>query len=99
MSRNKSSTLEFKMIFHLLRILMMLNVIWLLTTTGVADDASNDAGPPAARKILANFDKGDPGWKVRMESLVHLAKAGPDTVPALVEALKTGSPTTREFSA
>ncbi len=87
------------MIFHLLRILMMLNVIWLLTTTGVADDESNDAGASAAREILANFDEGDPGWKVRMESLVRLAKVGPDTVPALVEALTSGSPTTREFSA
>ena len=30
---------------------------------------------------------------------MRLAKAGPDTVPALVEGLKSGSPVRREFSA
>jgi HEAT repeat protein len=34
-----------------------------------------------------------------MESLVGLVKAGPEAVPVLVEALRTGSPSTREFAA
>src|SRR5262245_25946364 len=53
----------------------------------------------AVREILARFDKGDPGWKVRMGALVELARQGPATVPVLVEALKNGSPSAREFAA
>jgi HEAT repeat protein len=49
--------------------------------------------------ILAKFDKGDPGWKVRMEALVSLAKIGPAAGPILVEGLKDKSPETREFAA
>ena len=51
------------------------------------------------RAILAKFDKGDPGWKVRMEALVSLAKIGPAAGPTLVEGLKDKSPETREFAA
>jgi hypothetical protein len=51
------------------------------------------------RTILASFDKGDPGWQVRMQSLVRLARVGPDAVPDLIEALTAESPTTREFAA
>jgi hypothetical protein len=49
-----------------------------------------------ARDALAKFDKewkvaDRPGtWKVRMECLQALVKAGDDAVPVLVEALKTG---------
>jgi HEAT repeat protein len=53
----------------------------------------------AARKTLARFEKGDPGWQVRMQALVALARGGPVNVPVLVEALKKGSPSTREFAA
>ena len=53
----------------------------------------------AVQAMLARFDKSDPGWKVRMEALVDLAKAGPKAAPFLVHALKTGSPPTREFAA
>src|SRR5262249_39970501 len=53
----------------------------------------------SVRAILAKFDKGDPGWKVRMEALVSLAKIGPTAGPILVEGLKHGSPETREFAA
>ena len=53
----------------------------------------------AAREALARFDQGDPGWKVRMETLVSLAKAGPAVVPVLVDGLKKGSPPTRELAA
>ena len=57
------------------------------------------AAEKAARNVLSRFDKGDPGWKVRMESLVRVVKAGPDAVPVLVEALKDRSPSIREFAA
>jgi HEAT repeat protein len=53
----------------------------------------------AVRTILTKFDKGEPGWKVRMEALVELAKIGPAAGPILVEGLKHESPTTREFAA
>jgi len=53
----------------------------------------------AAREALARFDQGDPGWKVRMETLVSLARAGPAVVPVLVDGLKKGSPPTRELAA
>jgi hypothetical protein len=59
--------------------------------TAAADKATRDA--------LAQFARGDPGWKVRMEALVGLARLGPAAVPLLVEALQKGSPATREFAA
>jgi HEAT repeat protein len=66
-----------------------------------ADDqaGATAAAEKAARAALARFDKGDPGWKVRMEALVSLAKIGPPAAPVLVEALKDGRPATREFAA
>jgi hypothetical protein len=61
------------------------------------------ANPPAGaelstRAVLASFAPGDPGWKLRMRSLVSLANAGPAAVPALVDALDHGSASTREFA-
>jgi hypothetical protein len=53
----------------------------------------------SVREVLARFDKGDPGWKVRMQALVTLARSGPDAVPVLVEALEHGTPSAREFAA
>src|SRR5262245_20414073 len=70
--------------------------------------ANDQATPPTkepaaaekeARPIVARFDKGDPGWKVRMEALVRLVRIGPAVVPVLVEALPKGPPATREFAA
>jgi hypothetical protein len=52
-----------------------------------------------ARDLLAKFEKGDPGWKVRMEALVALTKTGPAAVPVLVEALQSSSPSVREMAA
>jgi HEAT repeat protein len=57
------------------------------------------AAEKEARQMVAQFDKGDPGWKVRMEALIRLVRAGPATVPVLVEALHKGPPSTREFAA
>jgi HEAT repeat protein len=79
-----------------------------LTLTGpVAANGQEKAGKnsapaaaeKAARAALARFDQGHPGWKVRMEALVGLVRAGPDAVPVLVDALQKGLPSTREFSA
>src|SRR5262249_50028308 len=59
-----------------------------------ADSASS--AQKQAREALAKFDKewkvaDRPGtWKVRMECLQALVKAGDGAVPVLVEALKTG---------
>ncbi len=83
---------------HHLRGMLLLGMSCLFPTSGVAEDNSN-AIERATKEILAEFGQGDPGWKIRIESLVHLAKIGPDTVPALVDALKNGSIPTREFSA
>jgi HEAT repeat protein len=58
-----------------------------------------DAAEEEARQIVARFDNGDPGWKVRMEALVRLARAGPAVVPVLAEALHKGPPSTRELAA
>lgn len=74
-------------------------LLTVLPSTGSwAQESSRSAGA-TAQEVLAKFDKGDPGWKVRMEALVRLARIGPEAVPALIEALQKGSPTTREFAA
>jgi HEAT repeat protein len=57
------------------------------------------AAEKQARQIVARFDKGDPGWKARMEALVRLARVGPAVVPVLAEALHKSPPATREFAA
>jgi HEAT repeat protein len=65
------------------------------------------AEPPAdpagavktAREQLARFAQGNPGWKVRMEALVTLARQGPAVTPVLIEGLRSPSPMTREFAA
>jgi hypothetical protein len=69
-----------------------------------ADSAA--AAQQAAREALAKFEKplkgaeaGIRNWKVRMECLVALMRAGPAAVPVLVDALKAKSPDTREFAA
>jgi hypothetical protein len=50
--------------------------------------ADNQAAEKAARDALAQLDKGDPDWKVRMEAWVRLMKAGPAAIPVLEEAVK-----------
>ncbi len=63
------------------------------------------AAQRAARDALAKFEKsakagqaGTPTWKIRMECLVALAQAGPEAVPVLLDALKTGSPDSRSLA-
>src|SRR5262245_39628212 len=64
--------------------------------------ASNEGEGQAAHGALVRFDKdwkgytnepnlGDPRWKLKMETLVRLARAGPAAVPLLEEAAKKDS--------
>ena len=70
-----------------------------------ADSAA--AAQQAARDILAKFDKSAQaklsqtrtGRILHIECLTALAKAGPATVPVLVDALKAGSPASRDLAA
>jgi hypothetical protein len=93
-----------------LRIVWTVPVVLLFTATSSADGQQATAGPPdkpaagaaaeqVARDIFTKFDKGDPGWKARVEGLIQLVKAGPGVTPVLTDALKNGSPSTREFAA
>src|SRR5262249_3521106 len=65
-----------------LRTALTLSALWWLAPTLLADDKEKtaaDLGKPkagaavekAAQDTLAQFDKGDPGWKVRMEAWVR----------------------------
>jgi hypothetical protein len=83
----------------------LLALALLCPTPAPAEDKSppqkreHAAAENEARQVLAAFDKGDPGWKVRMQALVRLARAGRATARVLTEALHKGSPTTRELAA
>src|SRR5262245_35757773 len=86
-----------------LRIVLILHGIVLFpATSGAGQPEKPEAGAAAgqvARDVLAKFDKGDPGWKPRLEGLIRLVKAGPGVTPVLTEALEAASPSTREFAA
>ena len=67
--------------------------------------ADSVAAQQAARDVLAKFEKaakagqaGTPTWKIRMECLVALAKAGPEAVPVLFDALETSSADSRALA-
>jgi HEAT repeat protein len=79
------------------RLLSALAVALLLAGGVPAADKADDE--KAAGDLFARFDKGDPGWQVRLTSLVELARLGPSAVPVLVEKLKSESPSVREFAA
>jgi hypothetical protein len=76
-----------------LRSLWMFTLVLLFAAALSADEQvdSAAAGQKTVREILAKFDKGDPGWKLRMEAWVRLMKAGPAAVPILEEARKKES--------
>ncbi len=92
-----------------LRTVLIFSAILLFAASSwaFAQEATGQPGKPGAgataaqvaRDILARFDKGDPGWKTRMEGLIKLVKAGPGVTPVLTEALNKGSPLAREFAA
>src|SRR5262245_58701960 len=69
------------------------------TTTQPSQPGAGTAARQVARDILAQFDKGDPGWKARLEGLIRLVKAGSGVTPLLTQALKKGSPSARELAA
>jgi HEAT repeats len=71
----------------------------IVTGEGLPDDKSTIAGGQEIRQVLKTFEKGDPGWKVRMKALVQATTAGADAVAVLVESLETGVPSVREFAA
>ena len=89
------------MLLSLGRTMWILALALLFAAPLSADEKSTSEAETqkAVRAILAKFDKGEPGWRVRMEALVNLAKIGPTAGPILVEGLKHESPTTREFAA
>ena len=73
---------------------------WVLAAQKKPDPAP---GEETARDALVKFDKdwkpsanepnyGDPRWKLKMETLVGLAKAGPAAIPLLQAAAKEDSP-------
>src|SRR5262245_50499065 len=80
-----------------------LAVVLLFTANSAATQpdkpGAGEQAAQTARDALARFDKGDPGWKVRMECLVRVAKAGPGVAPALAEGLNSNFALTREFAA
>src|SRR5262245_37166825 len=79
---------------------LTLTLLPLLSMPLPADDKAKKADQveKAVRDTLAKSAKGDPGWKVRMEALVRLVKAGPAAVPVLEEALKKESPPARALA-
>jgi HEAT repeat protein len=83
------------------RTLLTLAFVLLFAAPLSADEraGATAAAEKAARDALARFEKADGDWKVRMEALVSLARIGPAAAPVLVEALRAGRPTTREFAA
>ncbi len=93
-----------------LRTILTVSAFWWLASPLVAGDKAkrtDDLGRPRAtaadedtfRRVLAQLDSGDAGWKARMEVWVRLIKAGPAAVPVLEEALKNKSPAVRAFAA
>jgi HEAT repeat protein len=85
----------------LVRTLLAFAFVLLFAAPLPADDktGATAVAEKEARAALAKFAKGNGDWKVRMEALVSLARVGSPAVPVLVEALKDGQPTTREFAA
>ncbi len=63
-----------------------------LATEARADGDSN-------AEILAELENGQVDWKVRIRSLVGMAKASSESVPMLVDAIQDGTPAQREFAA
>lgn len=77
------------------RVLLTLIFALLSPAPLLADD---QAAEKAARDALVQFDKRDPGWKVRMEVWIKVMKAGPAVVPVLEEAVKKEPVAVRAFA-
>ena len=88
---------------------LALCILSIVTVSLLADEKTGqvDRGQMSAREALAKFEaaskreaaSGEPVWKVRMEALVTLVRAGSPAVPILIDALKNGPPATRDFAA
>lgn len=90
-----------------------LTVVFAVAYEAPAQQCELSAKEQAVRNILRQFEKDrttkllsgdirpidDKGWMKQMEALVELVKAGPDAVPVLVDALKNGSRSSRQFAA
>ena len=90
---------------HVARMLLMLALVPLFpapsSVTG-GEKKVDPAAEKAARDALVKFDKswkdytnepnfGDPRWKLKMETLVKLAKAGREALPLLEQAAQKDS--------
>src|SRR5262245_64130447 len=64
-----------------------------------AQKAAQDALAKLQVASSGEMASGEPIWKVRMEALVTLVRAGTAAVPILIDALKNGPPATRDFAA
>jgi AhpC/TSA family len=80
----------------------LLMVLSAATQASAEDKQADPAAEKAARDALVKFDKnwkdytnepnfGDPRWKLKMETLVKLAKAGRAAIPLLEQAAKEDS--------
>src|SRR5262249_50228785 len=88
---------------------LALSLVPLVAMSVFADENARqaDRGQKATRDTLSRFEaaskrepaRGDPVWKVRMDALVTVVKAGSVAVPILIDALKNGPPATRDFAA
>ena len=65
---------QFLRIWH--RAVLTPVLICMLTAFGGASEKSNDGGQ-SITDVLRNFEQGDPGWTIRMKSLVHVMQVAP----------------------
>ena len=86
-------------------LVLALLALFIAPTCMIAGQKKPDPAPgeETAREALVKYDKvwkpsknepnfGDPRWKLKMETLVKLAKAGPAAIPLLESVAKEGSP-------
>ena len=89
-------------LYHVMLGVATLVLLSIATRAGAEDKKPDPDAEKAARDALVKFDKewknytneanfGDTRWKLRMQTRVHLAKAGEAAVPVLEEAAKDGS--------
>jgi HEAT repeats len=74
-------------------------IVVLAFVTGCISFATSASRAEDVQDALGRFEKSDQGWKARMESMVRIARSGPEALPVLVDRLKDGPPAVRELSA
>src|SRR5262245_38983381 len=90
---------EGNMSLHFGSLLLFMSVTYASDGEGVADDQSTEKARQSVKEVVAQFEKGDPGWRVRMQALVATTTAGAGAVGVLVESLQRDEPSVREFAA